>query len=120
MGLRAAGLVVLVVLAGCPHPAPHPRPQPSHGTVRVRAITDPTPVRILAPADDYLFAVGPHGIDRWDPKGGTDLPLSEGLPGDRVLAVAFDVEREWLWIATDGGLGYYDVKAGTVSEVAAS
>jgi ligand-binding sensor domain-containing protein len=111
-----------VALAGCPRGDGSTTPSPARGTVRVRAITDPAPVRILQPAGDYVFAVGPHGIDRWDPKSGEVLPLSQdhGLPGDRVLAVAADPERLWLWMATDGGLGYYDVKAETFSEVPAT
>jgi ligand-binding sensor domain-containing protein len=95
---------------------------PSKGTVRVRAITDAEPVRLLVPAGTYLFSAGTHGIDRWDPLTDRVLSLSadHGLPGDRVLAVAPDVERMWLWIATDGGLGYYDVAAETFAEIPAS
>jgi hypothetical protein len=127
--LRRGSLLLLVAataglfgLAGCPRGLGTTTPHPVRGTVRVRAITDPAPVRVLQPAGDYVFAVGPHGIDRWDPKSGDVLPLSQdhGLPGDRVLALAADPERLWLWMATDGGLGYYDVESETFSEVPAS
>ncbi|MCA9679494.1 MAG: hypothetical protein H6709_16695 [Kofleriaceae bacterium] len=107
-----------VALAACPDPRP-PAPPSPRGTVRVRAITDASSVRLLAPAGPFLFAAGSHGLDRWDPATGAVLPLSSdhGLPGDRVLGMVTDPERLWLWVATDGGLGYYDVTRETFSEV---
>lgn len=122
-GIAALGLVAgLVASAGCHDPPRPEKPQPAKGTVRVRTITDGQPVRMLVPAGRYLFAVGPHGVDRWQPSDGQVLPLSRdhGLPGDRVLAVAADETRDWLWMSTDGGLGYYDVANQTFSEVTAS
>ncbi len=127
---RQKGLVGLVGLAsctalvalgtGCPEP-PRPVP-PARGTVHVRAATDASAVRLMVTAGSFLFAAGAHGVDRWSPGDGTVLPLSSahGLPGDRVLAMASDRERMWLWIATDGGLGYYDVTAETFTELASS
>jgi hypothetical protein len=97
-------------------------PRDSKGTVRLRAITDAQPVRMLLGAGSFLFSVGTTGIDRWDPQSERVLSLTKdhGLPGDGVLAIAADVERLWLWIATDGGLGYYDLATETFSEVAPS
>lgn len=109
------------MLTGCPQPDAPVAPS-TRGTVRVRAATDASAVRLMVPAGAFLFAAGRHGVDRWSPGSGDVLPLSNvhGLPGDRVLAMASDVERMWLWIATDGGLGYYDVAAETFSELPAS
>lgn len=116
------GAALLVGSASCGDPPRPVGPDPGRRTVRVRSITDAQPVHLLLPAGPYLFAVGGHGIDRWDPATGRVLPLSRdhGLPGDRVLAIAADVERLWLWIATDGGLGYYDVSRETFSEIPSS
>lgn len=108
----------VVALAGCPNKPTPIKPGPSK-TVRVRAITDAAPVRMLTPAGSYLFSVGPTGLDRWDPASDQVLPLSSdhGLPGDHVIALAADAERQWLWLATDGGLGVYDVAAETFAGV---
>lgn len=113
-----AALGCLLAATGCPR-EPEIKQPVGAKTVRVRAITDASAIRILQPAGEYMFAVGPHGLDRWDPQTEQVLPLSadHGLPGDVVLALGADVERMWLWLATDGGLGYYDVSAETFAEV---
>jgi hypothetical protein len=120
MGRQLAIAGALLLATAC-HERPAPRRPSPRPTVRVRAITDAQPVRMMTPVGTYLFAVGPHGVDRWDPLTDRVLPLSQdhGLPGDHVLALAADVERVWLWIATDGGLGYYDVTSETFTEVPA-
>jgi ligand-binding sensor domain-containing protein len=117
-----AALVLATALGGCAtcsDRAPPKPPAAAKGTVRVRAITEAQPVRMLSPLGSYVFSVGTHGVDRWNPASGDVLHLSQdhGLPGDRVLAIAADVERLWLWMATDGGLGYYDVANDTFTEV---
>jgi len=116
------GAMLLVACAACHERVVAPVAGPPRGTVHIRAITDAQPVRMMTPVGTYLFAVGPHGVDRWDPLTDRVLPLSQdhGLPGDRVLATSADAERVWLWIATDGGLGYYDVKTETFAEVPAA
>lgn len=120
--LFVLGALLLVACAACHDARSARRPGAGKKTVNVRAITDAQPVRMLQPAGTYLFSVGDQGIDRWDPLTDRVLSLSvdHGLPGSRVLAIAPDVERIWLWIATDGGLGYYDVASETFTEIPAS
>ncbi len=116
--MQAYAALAVLALAGCPNKPPPTKPTASK-TVRVRAITDASSVRLLQPAGSYLFSVGQHGLDRWDPATEQVLPMSadHGLPGDRVIELAADIERQWLWLATDGGLGVYDVAAETFAGV---
>ncbi len=108
-----AALGLLAVLAACPPPAPvlpaAPIPPVSAGKVRVRVFTEPAPVRILASAGKFVFVGTDNHLERWD-DGGTVLPLSaeHGLSGNQIVALAADPDRRWVWILTDGGLGYYD------------
>jgi ligand-binding sensor domain-containing protein len=117
----AASVAALLAAAatGCPPPAPPVGPAPPRGTVRIRVITDASPVQHLVAADGQVFAAGVGGLDRWDVRTGEVLSLSatHGLPGDRVLALAADEGRRWLWVATDGGLGLYDLRRDTFTEV---
>lgn len=105
----AAGLLVL--LAACPPPEPPAAPIPpvSAGKVRIRVFTEPAPVRILASAGKFVFVGTDNHLERWDDVGGV-LPLSaeHGLSGNQIVALAADPDRRWVWILTDGGLGYYD------------
>ena len=73
------------------------------------AFTEPAPVRILATAGKFVFVGTDNLLERWDDGGGV-LPLSaeHGLSGNQIVALAADPERRWVWILTDGGLGYYD------------
>lgn len=108
-GIVAAGLIAL--LAACPPPQVPPAPIPpvSAGKVRVRVFTEPAPVRILASAGKFVFVGTDSHLERWD-DGGSVLPLSaeHGLSGNQIVALAADPDRRWVWILTDGGLGYYD------------
>lgn len=109
--LAAVGLVALV--AACPPPPPPLPPAPippvSAGKVRVRVFTEAAPVRILASAGKFVFVGTDSHLERWD-DGGSVLPLSaeHGLSGNQIVALAADPDRRWVWILTDGGLGYYD------------
>lgn len=88
--------------------------------MRVQSFTDATPVRALAAVPPFAFAATDGGLDRWDLRTGKRLQLSaeHGLPGEAVLALGADRERDWLWVATDAGLSRYDVAAATFTEVA--
>src|SRR5262245_56693439 len=112
--LRCLVAGALAVLAGCPPPEPPAAPIPpvSTGKVRVRVFTEPLPVRIIATAGRFVFVGTDSHLERWDGEGGV-LPLSaeHGLSGNHVVALAPDPERRWVWILTDGGLGYYDASA---------
>ncbi|RMH41355.1 MAG: hypothetical protein D6689_11340 [Deltaproteobacteria bacterium] len=94
---------------------------PARGaTVRVRSFTDTAPVSSVAAVSPYVFAATSRGLDRWDVTTGQRLWLTadHGLPGDRVMAIALDEGRRWLWVATDGGLSRYDIEAGVFDGVA--
>jgi hypothetical protein len=110
-----------VFLAACPPPpAPPAPPIPpvSAGKVRVRVFTEPSPVRMIAPAGRFVFVGTDNDLERWD-EGGSVLTLSadHGLSGSHVVAMAPDAERRWVWVLTDGGLGHYDAAAELYAEV---
>ncbi len=108
---RFAAVGLVAMLAACPPPEPQPPQLPpvSAGKVRVRVFTEPAPVRILASAGKFVFVGTDSHLERWDDGGGV-LPLSaeHGLSGNQIVALAADPDRRWVWILTDGGLGYYD------------
>ncbi|HEU4726554.1 MAG TPA: hypothetical protein VFT22_01645 [Kofleriaceae bacterium] len=120
MTLRSllVGLVASVAACAAPEPPAAPIPPVSTGKVRVRVFTEPSPVRLLAPAGRFVFVGTDTDLERWDPDGGV-LPLSadHGLSGNHVAALAPDPERRWVWILTEGGLGHYDAGTELYSEV---
>ncbi len=103
MRFGTAGLIVLAAV-GC-HP-PVDRPVPS-GKVRVRVFTEPSPVRMLASAGKFVFVATDGDLERWDAEGRV-LPVSAH---GQIVALAPDVDRRWVWILTDRGLGHYEVGA---------
>lgn len=112
------GLVATV--AACPPPEPPAAPIPpvSTGKVRVRVFTEPSPVRLLAPAGRFVFVGTDTDLERWDLDGGVlALSADHGLSGNHVAALASDPERRWVWILTEGGLGHYDAGAELYSEM---
>jgi hypothetical protein len=114
MSQRSLLVGLLVAVAGCPAPEPPAAPIPpvSTGKVRVRVFTEPSPVRLLASAGRFVFVATDTDLERWDVNGGV-LPLSaeHGLSGSQIVALAPDVDRRWVWILTEGGIGHYDVIA---------
>lgn len=97
-----AGLIV-VAAVGCRVPSD---PQPARsGKVRVRVFTEPSPVRMLASAGRFVFVATDGDLERWDVEGKL-LPVSAH---GQIVALAPDVDRRWVWILTDRGLGHYDV-----------
>ena len=119
----AVGLLgSLALLAACPPPGPPAAPIPpvSAGKVRVRVFTEPAPVRILASVGKFVFVGTDSHLERWD-DGGSVLPLSaeHGLSGNQIVALSADPDRRWVWILTDGGLGYYDAGKETYRELIA-
>jgi hypothetical protein len=114
--VRARSLLVGLVatVAACPPPEPPATPIPpvSAGKVRVRVFTEPSPVRLLAPAGRFVFVGTDNDLERWDVDGGVlTLSADHGLSGSHVAALAPDPERRWVWILTEGGLGHYDAGA---------
>jgi hypothetical protein len=123
--VRVVGLVAAAGAglgsAGCTAP-PAARPRSAAvKAVKVRAFTETSPVRLLASAGPYLFAAAGRGLDRWEVTSGAVLPLSiaQGLPGDRVIALAVDGGRSRLWAVTDRGIAFYDVERQALAEVPA-
>jgi hypothetical protein len=112
--------VALAVLAGCP-PTPDPEPPRRTERVRVRSFTEASAVRQLLAAPPYAFSVGDTGLDRWNLRTGEVLHITaeHGLPGERVEAMAHDPSRGWLWLATDTGIGRYDLGSSTFTSIPA-
>ena len=83
----------------------------------MRVFTEPSPVRMLASAERFVFVATEHDLERFDDTGGVfALTPATGLSGNQVLALGPDPDRKLVWIVTDGGLGRYE----TQTEVYAS
>ncbi|HUQ05314.1 MAG TPA: hypothetical protein VM261_22580 [Kofleriaceae bacterium] len=117
----ACGLAV-AMLAACPPSGPvGPSTQtPKKGKVRMRSFTETSGVRLIATAGPYVFAAKDHSLERWEGDNVLVLSADHGLPGDRVIGLGTDRTRGWLWIVTDGGVGYYDARVEVFREVPAS
>ncbi|HEY1817517.1 MAG TPA: hypothetical protein VGG74_34490 [Kofleriaceae bacterium] len=113
------GAIALLVTA-CPLPAPPtPIPPVSTGKVRVRVFTEPSPVKEIDTAGRYLFVATDDSVQRWDESGQVMVMTADhGLSGEHVTALAPDLERKWLWVLTDGGLGHYDASSDVYTDVA--
>ena len=108
------GVVAAVVAVGCapPEPPAAPIPPVSTGKVRVRVFTEPSAVRLLAPAGRFVFVGTDTDLERWDQNGAVlTLSVEHGLSGSHIAALASDPDRRWVWILTEGGLGHYDAVA---------
>ncbi|MBL4636217.1 MAG: hypothetical protein JKY56_20320 [Kofleriaceae bacterium] len=93
----------------------------SRSQAQVSSFTEASPVRALAASDSYLFVATADGLERWDLQTDELLLLSQshGLPGSLVYSMAHDRERDWLWIATDGGVTSYELATSSFSELPA-
>ncbi len=98
------GLLVIAAV-GCRPPTD--RKITPTGKVRVRVFTEPSPVRLLASAGKFVFVATDGDLERWDAEGRV-LPVSAH---GQIVALTPDVDRRWVWILTDRGLGHYDVAA---------
>lgn len=96
------GLLVIAAI-GCRTP-PDRRIAPA-SKVRVRVFTEPSPVRMLASAGKFVFVATDGDLERWDAEGRV-LPVSAH---GQIVALTPDIDRRWVWILTDRGLGHYDV-----------
>ena len=122
MWLRWVSLGLLAMLPACPPPEPPPAPIPpvSTGKVRVRVFTEPSAVKQIVALGKFTFVGTDDALERWDDKGGlVTLSADHGLAGDRIVALAPDLDRKWLWVLTDGGLGYYDLASEAFTGLAA-
>jgi hypothetical protein len=108
----------MVTACAPPEPPAAPIPPVSTGKVRVRVFTEPSAVRLLAPAGRFVFVGTDTDLERWDGNGGVlSLSADHGLSGNHVAALASDPDRRWVWILTEGGLGHYDAGAELYSEM---
>lgn len=111
--------VAVAMLAACPPSTPvGPSAQTAKkGTVRMRAFTETSGVRLIATAGPYVFAAKEQALERWEGDQVLVLSADHGLPGNRVLGLGNDKTRGWLWIVTDGGVAYYDARVEVIHEV---
>ena len=100
------GMFAAVLLAaGCPAPqGVAPIPPVSGGKVHVRVFTQPSPVRSVASAGNYVFVATDHDVERWSGDG----DAVRSVTSERIVALAPDADRRWLWILTESGLGHLD------------
>ncbi len=119
--LGVGAIALLLLAAACPLPAPPtPIPPVSTGKVRVRVFTEPSPVKEIDSAGRYLFVATDDSVQRWDDAGQVMVMTGDhGLSGEHVTALAPDLDRKWLWVLTDGGLGHYDASSDVYTDVAA-
>jgi hypothetical protein len=106
---RALALITALATAGChpraaapPPAAPAPRP-PSFGASRIRSFSDSLAVTAIADSPTTLFVGTAHGLLRWEGGRSTLLTQKDGLPADRVAAIAVDGSGA-VWLATAKGL----------------
>ncbi|MGE3544259.1 MAG: two-component regulator propeller domain-containing protein, partial [Kofleriaceae bacterium] len=116
--MRSASMLVgvLVVLAACPAPnVPAVAiPPVSTGKVRVRVFAEPSPVRMLAVTERFVFVATETDVERFDASGGVfAMSSNAGLAGRQIVALGPDPEQRAVWIATNGGLGRYDAATET-------
>ena len=119
--LRWLGLgATVLVAAACPSPSPTtPIPPVASGKVRVRVFTEPSPVKSIDTAGRFLFVATDDSLQRWDESGQVMVMTADhGLSGEHVTALAPDLDRKWLWVLTDGGLGHYDASSEVYTDVA--
>ncbi|MCE9577896.1 MAG: hypothetical protein K8W52_32485 [Deltaproteobacteria bacterium] len=117
-GIRSLLVGAAVLAAGCPT-ANRPRSGGASKTVRVRAVSEAAAVRVVASVGSYLYSASSRGLVRWDASG-TALALDLGHgAGDRVIALAADAGRSWLWTVTTAAVGYVDAGQQTFVEIPA-
>lgn len=116
-------LVSLLFLAtGCHGEATKTEIPKPRKNAKVESFSEATPVRGLVATDSYLFIATGEGLERWDLASGELLMMSKvhGLPGKLIYSMTYDRERDWLWIATDGGLTSYEVSTSSFSDLPAA
>lgn len=94
--IAAAGLAACVPPAGTTRIAPV-----SAGKMKVRVFTQPSPVRSVQSAGNYVFVATDHGVERWSTDG-----VNKAIASESIVAVAPDGDR--VWILTSAGLSQYD------------
>ncbi|GAB4559668.1 MAG: hypothetical protein Tsb0020_05690 [Haliangiales bacterium] len=110
-------LALMWLATGCPR---SPSEQ-SGANVRepVVSFTEGAAVRALVVTPSYVFSAAGLGLERWNLETGQSLQLNaeHGLPGNQVTSMAYDVSRNWLWIATESGVTRYELQSESFSEI---
>jgi hypothetical protein len=89
-------------------PATVEPPKPSFGASHVRAFTDTFAVTSVTDTPANIWVGSTHGLLRWDLAGGAHavvIGTNDGLPAERVAAVAADAQSS-VWVATAKGLSH--------------
>ena len=104
---RTLALLFVLAAGGCPKPAPPPQapaPKPPTFTAsRIRSFSDSLTVTAIADSPAALLVGTPRGLLRWEGTRSSLLSSKEGLPADRVAAIAVDPQGGTL-VATAKGL----------------
>lgn len=105
LGLALGGLSGCKLLMGDKAKESTATPQPK--PLQVRSFTDAAPVTAVAATGSTLWVGTTHGLVKWDLAKNTSqlVTATDGLPGNRVVALAVDGEGA-LWVATPGGLAH--------------
>ena len=109
--LSFAGLVGLGLTA-CPKPdkvttTPPTGPRHSFNASAIRSFTDTFAVSMLVDTPSNLFVGSTRGLVRWDTANMkySVITTKEGLPADRITAVAVDKSGA-VWVATPAGVAH--------------
>lgn len=108
LGTSSPRYALIAMLAACRPaiPVTPPIPPVSTGKLRVRVFTEPSPVRQLASAGRFVFVATESELERWDEHNRVHtLPHVVGTP----IALAPDLDNHRIWIATEHGVGRYDI-----------
>jgi hypothetical protein len=100
--------LAVAALAGCPAPAPPAANVPvappiSFSASRIRSFSDSFAVTAVADSPTTLLVGTTRGLIRWEGARYSVLTQKDGLPADRVSAVAVDGVGA-IWLATAKGL----------------
>jgi hypothetical protein len=108
LGVVVSAIALLLAADACHHAAlpppvtPAPKP-PTFTASRIRAFSDSLAVTAIADSPTALFAGTARGLIRWEGGRYTLLTAKDGLPADRVAAIAVDPQGGIL-LATARGL----------------
>jgi hypothetical protein len=73
----------------------------------VRVFTEPSPVKSVTTVGRFVFVATENHVERWDNTSSSSVLPSDD--GEKIVALASDEDRRWVWILTNAALGYYDI-----------
>ena len=118
IGSFALALATAFSATACPTAPKGPartKVRPASPAPRVDAFTEASPITAIAAEGEYLWTGSPKGLERWTLESAERLHIgrAEGLPGDRIDAIASGGNR--LWVMTDGGAASLEDGAWTLA-----